>query len=223
MLPTEIAYRTFHISYADGEGTAFSFDRNNKQYLITAKHVIKDFPVFDNIEIFHDGYWKSVGAKLVGHSSVDVSVLALDVLVTNPGYILEPAIGGWFIGQEAFFVGFPLGLTAPGVESLFPTPLLKRATISGIAGSESSSAYYLDALNNKGFSGAPVYLKVPAEDKFKVALIVASYTATVEPVYDKDGNETEYVTWQNSGIMAAFNIKHAIEIIDANPIGVLLD
>lgn len=219
MLPSEIVYRTFHIAYGDGEGTAFAFDHDGKQYLITAQHVVKGLEGSSRIEIWHDGEWKLLDVTLVGHADVDVSVLSAAHLLADPGFVLEPALGGWYIGQDAYFVGFPLGMKGLKFDSPFPIPLLKRATISGKIDNGTSAPYFLDAINNQGFSGAPVYLKIPGEKTFKVAMIVASFTAIEEPVCDEDGNPTGMFVLQNSGIMAAFAINVAMALIEANPIG----
>lgn len=219
MLPMEVADRTLHISFGDGTGTCFVFDHRNKQYLITARHVVEGIKDDDIVQISVNENWHPIKVKLVGHSDVDVSVLATSEKLAHPEMIMEPAIGGFYIGQEVFFVGFPLEMQGSRVDSPFPVPLLKRAIISGGNAVSAREPFYLDGHNNPGFSGAPVYLKIPGEQRYRVSMIVASYTATKDPVYDRNEQPTDMTVWSNSGIMAAYSIKEAIDLIEQNPIG----
>lgn len=222
MLPMEVADRTLHMSFGDSTATGFVFDHLGKQYIITARHVVEDIKDSDIVQISANDKWRSVNVKLVGHSDVDVSVLAASEKLAHPEMILEPAVGGFYIGQEVFFVGFPLGMQGSRLDSPFPAPLLKRAIISGGKAVSAREPFYLDGHNNPGFSGAPVYLKIPGEERFKVSMIVASYTSTKDPVYDYNDQPTDMTVWSNSGIMAAYSIKEAIDLIEQNPIGFAL-
>jgi hypothetical protein len=216
----EIADRTLHLAFGNGTGTCFVFDHLGKQYLVTARHVVEGIKEEDIVQISANEKWIPIGVKLVGHSSVDVSVLAPSQKLAHPEMRLDPTIGNFYIGQEVFFAGFPLEMQGLRFRSPFPMPLLKRAVISGSAGSiEAGDPIYLDGHNNPGFSGAPVYFKVLGEDRFKVSMVVASYTATKDPVYDGSDNPTDMTVWSNSGIMAAYSIKEAINLIESNPIG----
>lgn len=219
MLPAEVALRIFRISVDGDDGTAFTLDVNGRQYIVTAKHIACSILGTTNIDLWHDDNWISIEVELVGHSNVDVSVLTARQILTNPQLVLEASVGGFYFGQEAFFAGFPLDLMSPGVDSRFPIPLIKRAIISGVAGSGYEACYYLDALNNPGFSGSPVYLKLPNSERYSVAMVVASYTAQRVPVLDEYDRETGSTILQNSGITAAYGIQNVLEIIARNPIG----
>jgi hypothetical protein len=219
MLPMEVADRTLHLSFGDGNGTCFVFDHLGKQYIVTARHVIDGIQENDTIQIAANDEWVPISVRLVGHSEVDVSVMAASQKLAHAEMKLEPAIGGFFIGQEVFFVGFPLEMQGFRMDSPFPVPLLKRAIISTGHPIGAKKLFFLDGHNNPGFSGAPVYLKIPGEQQFKVSMIVASYTATREPVYDGNAQPTDLTVWSNSGIMAAYSIKEAIDLIEKNPIG----
>jgi S1-C subfamily serine protease len=218
MLPMEVVDRTFRIATNESEGTAFAFDFQGRQYLVTAKHVVKEIEAKGTIEIFHDDQWKPLPVRLVGHSESDVSVLAATELLARPEMVLESSIGGWFVGQDAYFVGFPLGFAGEPIHSSFPSPLLRKAIISGKLRSGYMEPFVLDAVSNPGFSGSPVYLKTGGDERYKVAMIIASYAASQEAVYDAQGSETG-LTWQNSGLTYAYSIKVAIDLIESNPIG----
>jgi len=215
----EIVDRVFEIKFGDAVGTAFSLDIESRQYLLTAKHVVQEIAGPTTIDLFHKGKWEKLPVALVGHSDVDVAVLAPTMQLTHKEMKLEAASGGFFVGQDVFFAGFPLGMTSQNVDSPFPAPLIKKAIISGSAGPGSKHPFYLDGHNNRGFSGGPVYLQIPGQPQFVVSMIISSYTAIHETVYDGSDRETELYVQQNSGIIQAYNICNALDLIANNPIG----
>ena len=220
MLPMEVADRTFHIAYGDGEGTAFALDVRGQQYLVTARHVVKGLVGSDELEIWSDGAWKALPVQLTGHSDVDISVLSPLQQLAYPEMILD-CLGPetFFVGQDMLFAGFPLGLQGVGYDSPFPTPLLKKAMVSALSGAGVKKPLFLDGHNNQGFSGAPVYYLEPKTGRPIVVMVVASYTGEVTEALDAQERPTGHTIVQNSGIMAAFLIQNALELIDANPNG----
>ena len=57
-----------------------TIDIDEKQYFVTAKHVIENLKDDDEIEIFYQNKWVKIKAKLTGHSvNADVSVFASDL------------------------------------------------------------------------------------------------------------------------------------------------
>ena len=231
MITTNVIHRTFHIRYASGTGTAFAIDRNGKQYLITAHHVVKGIASGDNVGLFHERQWKNIVIDVVGVGSnnVDVAVLACPIQIA-PTHPLEASIAGLLYGQTVYFLGFPFGWDS-GMENInrdLPVPFVKVGVLSAmIAGDD--SRIYIDAHGNKGFSGGPVVF-VPnggATNEFRVAGIVAEaprprLEAVVDtsrkPILGKDGQPVAYFA-ENQGFVVAFDIRHATDLIEANPIG----
>ena len=93
------------------------------------------------------------------------------------------------------------------------------------------SKLYLDAHGNRGFSGGPVVFVPGGKEsgEYQVAGVVSCYpTPLLEPIVDIQGepilNRGEPIAYfkENPGIVVAFMIKHAIDLIDNNPIGFLL-
>ena len=78
MIPPELLNRTLHIRYGNGTGTSFVIDRDDKQYLVTARHVVKGITTGKSIKISHDRQWKQTPIKVVGIGvgKIDVTVLA---------------------------------------------------------------------------------------------------------------------------------------------------
>ena len=221
MLPMEIVDRVFHIALGEAKGSAFSLDIDDHQYLVTAKHMVQNIDGPTTIQIFRGNNWTELQVELVGHSDVDVSVLAPSTQLTRKEMKLDAAPGGFFAGQDVFFAGFPLDIVGQNIASPFPAPPIKKAVISGAAGQGYKFPFYLDGHVNRGFSGGPVYLQIPGQRQFVVSMIVSSFVFWPDPVYDGEKPSGLHVQ-QNSGIMQAYNIRNALELISQNPIGLEL-
>lgn len=217
MLPMEVHDRTFHIAHGDGEGTAVALDFDGKQYLVTANHVVAGIAGDDEIEIFHGGQWKRLPVTLTGLSNADVAVLSPGAQLAHKEMVLDCGGANFFVGEDVFFVGFPHGMSGVGLESPFPTPLLKKGTISAGAGKPGDAIFYLDGHTNPGFSGGPVYKL--EQLKPKLLMIISSLTGEASEVLDQHGNPTGMCVYQNSGIITAVHVSHALDLIKANPNG----
>ena len=112
---------------------------------------------------------------------------------------------------------------------IFPMPFVKAGIISAYHFLETSHVSYVDGHNNKGFSGGPlVFLPngLPSNE-FRVAGVVANYpTPIIEPVVNSDrkpilGVDDQPIAYfqENQGFVVAFSIRHATDLIDANPTG----
>jgi hypothetical protein len=58
MITANVFRRTFFIKFGQFTGTAFTVDAENKQYLVTARHVCEAIKNGDSIGIFHKGAWE---------------------------------------------------------------------------------------------------------------------------------------------------------------------
>ena len=231
MITDRVIQRTFHISHRVGTGTAFAVDREGRQYLVTARHVVDGITGSDTVAVFHESQWKNIIVDVVGigKGDVDVAVLSCPVRLAPPSP-LEPSAGGLGWGQTAYFLGFPFGWDG-GAEHInrdFPIPFVKAGIVSAIVPAI-PTRIYIDGHVNKGFSGGPVVF-VPIgqpQNKIQVAGIVANYpTPLQEPIVDKSGNpivndhgEPSAFFRENPGFVVAMDIRHAIDLIDANPVG----
>ena len=109
-------------------------------------------------------------------------------------------------------------------------PFVKSGVISAII-FDGTTKIYLDAQVNEGFSGGPVVFTPSGQpsgtpDKFKLAGIVVNYpTPKIRPVVTHrgdqvfDSNNNTIGIRENPGFVVAIGIKHAVELIDQNPIG----
>lgn len=212
-------------------GSAFAIDVEDRQYIVTAKHVVSGF-VDGLLEIFHENMWKHLHCDLVGHGvgEIDVSVLAPQMQVA-PTYPLPPTSAGMALGQTTYFLGFPYDHRTEiegDLTARFPLPLVKAGVLSSMGFDRSGKTILLDGHNNPGFSGGPIVFipngNHPASGiEFRVAGIVSGYPSYLEPVVDSDRKETGLFVENNPGIVLGYNISHATDLISKNPIGCSLE
>jgi S1-C subfamily serine protease len=221
MITTNVIHRVFRVRYGTAEGTAFSIDVDDREYLVTAKHVVSSISESDLLDVFSNGRWINMRVSLVGHAQAetDISVLARDRRLTPPGLPLEPSRDGLTYGQDVYFLGFPYGFVGSYVlgENGYPLPFVKRATLSLFDG----LTLFLDGQNNPGFSGGPVIFSKPFQNRFSVAGVISAFRAVTEPVY-RDRNKTDLTYTYNTGIIVAHSIDSVLPIARAHPIGALV-
>jgi hypothetical protein len=139
--------------------------------------------------------------------ATDVAVFALSTAIT-PELDLHPTSEGAVFSQDAYFLGFPYGL---GLESANLTyPFVKKAIFSGQKTEpDGAHVWFLDGINNPGFSGGPVVFKQGGSDSWHVAAVVSGYRAEHVGVHGGEG-----AVPVNTGIIVAHDIAAAVEAID---------
>ena len=112
MITANFIHRTFRIKCGSSVGTGFTVDVDGKQYLVTARHVVKAFGMTVGLEVFGNGVWTPVAASLVAHGAdgVDVSDLAPTAPMSPPGLPVVTGSNGVAYGQDVYFLGFPYGV-----------------------------------------------------------------------------------------------------------------
>ena len=231
-IPNHVFNRIFLIKWNDSTGTAFVIDRESKQYLVTARHVVVGLRSGNAIKVFQDGKWKNLIVSVVGSGkgAVDLAVLAPSIRLSS-SLPLGVSSDSLAYGHPIYFLGYPFGRHS-GNEQFnrgLPLPLVKAGIVSALTVDNGVLWIILDAHVNKGFSGGPV-LFIPdgkSRDELQVVGVVTSYASPeLRPIVnrkrgtitDGQGDPIGYVT-DNPGIGKAISIRHALELIDANPIG----
>ena len=157
----------------------------------------------------------------MGHceGNVDISVLAADIRI-SPKHPLPTTTGGITLGQDVYFLGFPYGLTSEigELNQNFPLPLVKKAILSAFY--PATKLLLLDGHNNPGFSGGPVVFSEVGKpaNQLSVAGVISGYHPRMKSVY-LEGKRTPLEFEYNTGIIVAYGIKHAVDLIRQNPIG----
>jgi len=229
MITNNILQRTFLISYSGATGSSFTMEHKGKQYLITAKHVLEsdDVQNGDNIKInvFRDTKWYNLNCNVYLHydPEIDIAVLKTEQVIF-PSYPVKFALENLYLGGDLYFLGFPYGMHMEDkgiINQKFPLPFVKKGILSAMINEFSITTFFIDAHNNKGFSGGPI-ITVNEKGEINVVGVNVSYvkhanTLSIEESDDEGGlfeKEIEY--FENSGIMKAQSIHHVIQIIEQN-------
>ncbi len=220
MIPAQVIYRVFRLKVGEKAGTGFAIEEDGKEYLVTARHFARPLRGDCQIELFKDGAWSPLNISTVGHAAgdTDISVLAPSRCLTPARPLpLQASSKGLVYGQDAYFLGFPYGISDLILgETGCPLPLVKRATVSSLFG----KPYLLDGHNNIGFSGGPVVFQPAEKGKFQIAAVVSGYRGQPEHIVDAKGDETQFRYVSNTGIIHAYDVNEAIALIRSNPIGI---
>lgn len=207
-------------------GSAFTIERDGRQYLISARHLIKEIKDDDSIELLNKGNWSSYTVKRIAVEppSVDIAVLALPLPLPETFPIKTD--GSAILSEELYFLGFPYGLMIPGVvqNSGFHLPLVKRGIVAGLGQEQGVRFLLLDGHNNPGFSGGPIVRSNPGQTPVIIG-VVSGYRHSDEPIYlqqypnESQPKPSELYYRENTGIVVGIGIKHALDAIDKRPIG----
>ena len=169
---TNILLRVFPIRIGTRGGTGFTVEIENRQYIVTAKHVLEgELPATVDVELDN---WTRIPVKLVGRGrgEQDVLVLATDRQL-SAAFPVDVGVAGLTLGQSVRFLGyFPRVRTSPlpGYNKR-GAPLVMSGIVSGFHFDETGAdgpSLWIDGHNNKGFSGGPVVFQpaqAPSRDK----------------------------------------------------------
>jgi hypothetical protein len=176
-MPTNnILFKTLMIKTKTEAGTMFAIDVDNREYWLTAKHIltgrkkgpsgeVKEKNVsLDVLDPLGDTIkWNPVRfAVIEPGKDVDIVVLVPNVKLQDIGLRdLQVSSGSFGIGGECSFLGYPYASTWTATFSNttgstpYKMPFIKHCYISGII-RQPAAMLVLDGINNPGFSGGPV-------------------------------------------------------------------
>lgn len=216
--------RVFHVRSPKSMATAFTMDVDGRRYVITAKHFAEELE--ERVMVQFQNSWREIGMTVVGHGqgAVDISVLALHEAI-GPDFEVLVAPETWH-GQHMYFIGFPFGLRseAATINEGWSIPLVKSAYLSAWTKMDGQYLMILDGHNNVGFSGGPVVCFESTESgpKTYVAGVISCYRVEPYGVFTDDSSVPVAQARGNSGIIFAWDIHHAVELIRDNPVGLEL-
>lgn len=223
-VPTNVLRRVLLIRVGDSTGSSFTLDVGDRQYLITAKHVLGGLVGNASIQVYQEGSWQSLAVRVLdSESAADIAVMAPAKQLTV-SFPLEPGSGLAFAGQDAYFVGFPYGLRIEGttLNGLYPLPFIKKGVISAFDSIGPVKMIFLDRINNPGLSGAPIVfhdLNQPG-DVFRVAGVISGFKVADSITVKVAGVSTTLPL--NTGIIDGVDINYALTAIAKNPVGAKL-
>ncbi|WP_223514763.1 serine protease [Pseudomonas sp. GL-R-26] len=222
MILSNILYRTFFIK-AEQYGTAFTIEVEGAEYLVTARHLLDPNDSEPVIRIFRENAWLQVQTKVVGHGrgEIDISVLQLSFRLTDLEFIVVPSTDEIILGQDVYFLGFPYKMWGDVGDFMdgLPCPFAKKGTLSSISITK-PQVLYVDAINNEGFSGGPLFFYPAGKpNELRIAGVVSKFRVEQEAVLDEKGNPTQMTVPYNTGFLVAYSIKHALDIIHPQSCG----
>jgi hypothetical protein len=186
-----------------GRASIFSIDVDQREYWITAKHVINGrlHPPYGAVAdksvtlkiLNQDGegeQWLTESFSVIDPGD-DIDIVALapaKPILSNPLPSLATGSDGLFLGGDCEFLGFPYGggwRIGIGPQS-FWMPYIKHCTVSASSPLSSNSpdpkrVWVLDGINNEGFSGGPVIFGTGLQQKI-FAVVSGYYTEPAEVV-----------------------------------------
>jgi hypothetical protein len=231
----EVAQRTLMVESPHGRGTIFLVDVEQREYWITAKHILTGakHPPWGNVtnkseslRILNPGVqgedWLSVNFAVIDPGKdIDIVVLAPpEILLKNPLGSPTADSNGIVLGGNCEFLGYPFGAAwrpsyTTGVKSWMP--FVKHCTVSAII-FEPQRMLILDGINNVGFSGGPVIFGTSTD--LKIVGVVSGYRTEPTDVIPSDPTVKPNATVNvNSGFFTAYDIFYAIDAIHKNPVG----
>lgn len=192
ILLTATRLSTFDIDRHLTNATGFYFERDNRLFLVTSRHVVIDAPTEhypSRIEIeLHtdaDNITQSIGFSVPLYNEgksiwrqaedttgeIDVAVIELDrtALPAEMFYQaytpehLQHSLDQVEVGTSLLVVGFPLGFH----DTLHHIPVVRQAVIASSFGLRfQGEGYFLsDARTHRGISGAPVVMRATSAQK----------------------------------------------------------
>ena len=219
MIPAEILKIVYYIEAGTKCGTSFLLKKNEKIFLITAKHLFeelgypKDLSI--KLQINRSLTELMVSAKYSRDSEGDIALLELITPIElNLINDITYSIAGTNFGQDVFFLGFPYHAEqslVPFAEGENPIPFIKKACFSGML---SPSHILLDGINNKGFSGGPICAINYSTHKWQIIGIINSYHKDILEVYNEEKIPQKLFVDGNSGIIHATSIQVALQLIE---------
>jgi Trypsin-like peptidase domain len=225
---TNVLYRVLRLRTSASVGSAFTIEVDGRQYLLTARHNLKDFGAEGTIDLWIEGRWTRAEAHAIYPSNPVVDIAALDLgRPITLSYPLEPTSIGLILGQQVYFLGYPYGLSNPSFSAAPPgfgeIPFVKGGIVSAIdSRNPEANILYLDGQNNPGFSGGPIVFWHAESGRFRVAGVVSGYRNEPLPVLKKrdlsDPDATAHndlYTRANSGIVVGYDISHIVDAIRA--------
>lgn len=216
IVPVQCWLRTFKIVGGGTAGTCFVISRHDRQWLVTAKHVI-DGAVAAGVTSFDlIGGEGKVAASIqpvpvpLTQPGPDIAVFSLgDQKIVREDMTLVASADGVILSQEAFFLGYPLPwhLRLSGI-----LPAVKRGVVSQRAVIDGVTVWLIDGLNIPGFSGGPLVFNKGGGigTVWHVLGVVSAYVTQQIAVSGGAGTVPA-----NAGLVVVYDIQHAVDAIDA--------
>ncbi len=187
-----ILFKTLMIKSKAEKGTMFSIEVDNREYWLTAKHIltgrktglageVKESSIsVDVLDPIGEAIkWNTIQFAVIDPGKdIDIVVLVPNVKLQDIGIrSLRVSSEDFGMGHECSFLGYPFATTWTATfqnSTKYKMPFIKTCHISGII-RQPAAVLVLDGINNPGFSGGPVLYRTGAEQV--VLGVIAGYHA----------------------------------------------
>lgn len=225
VVPVQCWMRTFKVEFAGGSASCFVVTHRDRQWLITAKHVV-DAAVKNGANTLEltgeNGLSVELKAPmefvpLVGDGP-DIAVFSIgDHKIVRDDLQLVPSADSLALSQEVFFLGYPMPGTLPLSGRL---PAVRRGIVSQRAVFNGVVAWIIDGHNLPGFSGGPLVFASHGGvgSNWHVLGVVSAYVQhriAVEIAGGAVHGNSGLTVPSNAGLVVVYDIKHAVDAIDA--------
>jgi hypothetical protein len=229
LLPNRTALESVYEFATDTSATAcFRVKKSNAYYIVTAKHAFKrKVKSGDTVscKIKIEGKIFDIRRRVYFHSNpaIDVAVMPVNIVNTSKEPIedLPLMYNGAALGQECYFLGYPLNQLGTKLESQ-TIPFVKKGYVSAFYKEKDFEMILLDAHNNPGFSGGPVISYSDDKDKLRsqyILGVVSGYYWQGNPHTFENLSPIRYLVKgtvrENSGILIAYPSDYITEIINS--------
>lgn len=220
-LPTfEILTNTYAIKTDTLRGTCFIIEEAGEEYLVTAKHLFKKSIKNNDLVFYHldkEDLSEPFNGFIWLHENPNIDIVVIK-LTSKISFVKNyETKGGFRLGQDCFFLGFPYKEKFSTKMQFGRVPLVKKATMSGSYTINDTEIFLLDGHNNPGFSGGPVIAYNHKMSKNVIIGVISGYRPQFNKAYiPTDSSAIELNYSENSGIIYSYNSQHYLEIIKLN-------
>jgi S1-C subfamily serine protease len=210
MVPAQCWVRVVGLALPGSLGSGFTLTLHGRQWLVTARHVVDGWDVEDiRVTTLRGAGTNRLERIADMQPGADIAVFSVDGELTQD-LPLAATLEGICYSQDAYFLGFPFGFGLNPQDSSLP--FVKKAIISALYKDVNGvGLVLLDGINNPGFSGGPVVFCRQGTQDWHVAGVVSSYWTEQVSVVGGVGTVEA-----NTGIIVAYDIRHAVEAIDSS-------
>lgn len=215
ILTTDIITRVLFLRFKSEIFTGYVTDYDTDSYLVTVRHPYKGINNNDMIdfEYYHEDQWKQSKQLIHFHENpeVDIAVISFRERLFTQFSCPEISAANILLGDDGYFLGFPLRLLIEGsyINSGRPLPLIKKAVLSGHMIYKSANIFLLDGNCSKGFSGSPAFFYNYSTKKLQFSGVIAGYFPQENIKEDHLG---EWPYEENSGIIIMYGTEYILSI-----------
>lgn len=225
LVPAQCWMRTFKVDFDGGSASCFVVTHRERQWLITAKHVA-DLAARNGSATLTLSGETGLNVELstpledvpLVSDGADTAVFSLGAnMIARDDMTLFPSSDGVVLSQEVFFLGYPLPGSLPLSGRL---PAVRKGIVSQRAVFNGVVAWIIDGHNLPGLSGGPLVFanQGGAGSHWHVLGVVSAYvqhSIAVEIAGGAVPGNTGLTVPSNAGLVVVYDIKHAIDAIDA--------